>query len=54
MKRKNKKKKNSYDYSAEDYQEITRKDGMKKNKRRSNRHHQKQDLKYFKDNKDNN
>jgi hypothetical protein len=51
MKRKNKKKKNNHNaYAAEDYQELTRKDGMKKNQRRKNRHRQKQDLKYYMDN----
>jgi hypothetical protein len=52
MKRKNKKKNrgNSNAYAAEDFQELTRKDGMKKNNRRKNRHGQKRDLKYYIDN----
>jgi len=51
MKRKNKKKKSNFNaYAAEDYQELTRKDGMKKNNRRKNRHSQKRDLKYYIDN----
>jgi len=49
-KKKNKKKNNGNKWDAEDYQEITRRDGMKKNKRRNNRHNQKRDLKYYTDN----
>tara|TARA_Y100000034_G_scaffold30270_1_gene37007 strand:- start:349 stop:513 length:165 start_codon:yes stop_codon:yes gene_type:complete len=48
-KNKNKNKKNNI-YAAEDFQELTRKDGMKKNQRRKNRHSQKRDLKYYMDN----
>lgn len=56
MKRKNKNKKknnnandnaNDNVYATEDFQELTRKDGMKKNQRRRNRHNQKRDLKYY-------
>lgn len=49
-KKKKKRKVNSNTYAAEDYQELTRKDGMKKNKRRQSRHNQKRDLKYYIDN----
>ncbi len=49
MKRKNKKKNNNK-WDVEDYQELTRRDGMKKNRRRNNRHNQKRDLKYYMDN----
>jgi hypothetical protein len=49
-KKKNKKKNNGNKWDAEDYQEITRRDGMKKNKRRNDRHNQKRDLKYYTDN----
>ena len=49
-KKKKKKKFNSNVYAAEDLHEVTRKDGMKKNKRRQNRHGQKRDLKYYIDN----
>lgn len=50
MKNKKKKNINSHDYDIEDYQELRRKNGMKKNNRRTNRHQQKQDLKYYIDN----
>ena len=49
MKRK-KKKKNTSKWEVEDYQVLTRRDGMKKSKRRKNRHNQKRDLKYYMDN----
>ena len=48
--KKKKKNNNEFDNSIEDIQEITKRDGMKKNKRRNNRHKQKQDLKYYMDN----
>jgi len=50
MKNKKKKKKDLNNYESEDYRELTRKDGLKKNKRRRNRKRQKQDLKYYMDN----
>ena len=50
MKNKKKKEKGQNNYESEDFNELARKDGFKKNRRRSNRKQQKQDLKYYMDN----